>query len=240
MRKKTILAILILSLLFVACTTSRSPYITEHPEYTEDGAPYWTVLTPLSSERFYGVGMGKLTTIQNSKLRAEALAKDEIARQVSTIVDSSINNYFAESDSYASSYNSDVFENFSKQITNVTLTNVIVENNYKDKDGAIWVISSFDKSYLEAAYKSVANNLKYDLEVKKIKAEKSIALLNSKNSEQKSLYKDDNIALLALKRAYNKTLLEKKDKLEEASTQYDNLDVDQLIASFNNIYNKSK
>jgi hypothetical protein len=237
MRKKAILAMLVLSLSFVGCTTSKSPYITEHPEYTADGAPYWTVLTPLSSERFYGVGMGKLSTIQNSKLRAEALSKDEIARQVSTIVNSSVKNYFAESDNYASSFNSDVFENFSKQVTNVTLTSVIVENNYTDGSGAIWVISSYDKSNLEAAYESVAQNLKYNLEIRKIEAEKAIAILNIKAKEQMAINKGDNIALLALKKAYDKTLSEKNENLQRVTNQYESVDVEQLISSFDSVLN---
>jgi hypothetical protein len=229
MRNIVILSMLIFSLFFVSCATNKSPYITEHPEFTEDGAPYWTVLTPLSDDRFYGVGMGDLSTLQNSKLRAEALAKDEIARQVSTIVDSSVKNYFAESNDYA---NSDVFENFSNQVTSVTLNNVIVENNYTDKDGAIWVISSFDKSNLEASYKSVAENLKHKLEVRKIEAEKAIASLNATNANQMSLYKDDAAALLALKRAYDKTLAEKQALLESASSEYDEVDVAKLVAAY--------
>lgn len=237
MRKKAILAMLVLSLFFVGCTTSKSPYITEHPEFTADGAPYWTVLTPLSSDRFYGVGMGKLSTIQNSKLRAEALSKDEIARQVSIIVNSSVKNYFAESGDYASSFNSDVFENFSKQVTSVTLTNVIVENNYTDSDGAIWVISSFDKSNLEVAYESVANNLKYNLEVKRMAAEKSIVLLNTKTKEQMAIHKGDNLALLALRKAYEKTLSEKNEQLQSISNQYDSVDINQLLASFDKVLN---
>jgi hypothetical protein len=237
MSKKAVLVMLVLSLFLVGCTTSKSPYITEHPKVTEEGAPYWTVLTPLSDDRFYGVGMGDLSTLQNSKLRAEALAKDEIARQVSTIVNSSVKNYFSESGRYVSSSNSDVFENFSQQVTNVTLTNVIIENNYTDTDGAIWVISSYDKLNLETAYKSVAENLKYNLERRRIEAEKAIALLNIKNDEQKILHKGDNIALIALKKAYAKTLAEKNEKLNSATNQYDSIDIDRLLAAYKKILN---
>lgn len=231
MKKNILLLIMFYSLFLVGCATSKSPYITEHPEFTEDGAPYWTVLTPLSDDRFYGVGMGDLSTVQNSKIRAEALAKDEIARKVSTLVNSSVKNYFSESDGIS---NSDLFENFSKQITNVTLNNVIVENNYTDKEGAIWVIASFEKSNLEASYKSLAQNLKYDLEVKKIEAEKAIAQLNSTNKEQMERFKDNEVALDALKKAYNKTLAEKNALLKSVSDNLDSVDVDKLVASYKN------
>lgn len=229
MKKIILLLIMFYSIFLVGCATSKSPYITEHPEFTEDGAPYWTVLTPLSNDRFYGVGMGNLSTVQNSKIRAEALAKDEIARKVSTLVNSSVKNYFSESGGVS---NSDLFENFSRQVTNVTLNNVVVENNYKDKDGALWVIASFEKSNLEASYKSLAENLKYDLEVKKIEAEKAIAQLNSTNKEQMERFKDNEVALDALKKAYNKTLSEKNALLKSVSDNLDSVDVDKLVASY--------
>lgn len=235
--KKILLIIITISLLFVGCASNKSPYIVDHPETTEDGAPYWTVLTPISDKRFYGVGMGNLSTIQNSKLRAAALAKDEIARQVSTIVDSSITNYFSDSDKSMSNHSLDVFQNFSKQVTNITLNNVIVENNYVDGNGSIWVISSYDKSNLKDAYKTVAENLRYSLELRKIEIEKEIAVLKAKNNEQQLLYKNNDLALSALKKAYIKTLSEKQRQLKDNDNDYNNINIENLIASYEKVIN---
>ncbi|MGH4037157.1 MAG: hypothetical protein ACRQFF_04850 [Sphaerochaeta sp.] len=236
MNKKSVVALIVLSLCLVGCKSTKSPYIVEHPEITEDGAPYWTVLTPISNERFYGVGMGDLSTLQNSKLRAEALAKDEISRQVSTIVDSSVKNYFQEADGFQSSFDRSVFENFSYQVTNVTLQNVIVENNYTDSEGKFWVIASYDKSNLEDAYKSVGENLKRNAERQMLSAEKEIELLKEKNKQQMDIYKDNAIALAALKAAYEKTLAEKEDLLEQAKQKDSSIDLDTLIASYEKVY----
>jgi len=236
MNKKAVVALIVLSLFLVGCKSTKSPYIVDHPETTEDGAPYWTVLTPISDERFYGVGMGNLSTLQNSKLRAEALAKDEISRQVSTIVNSSIKNYFQEEEGFQSSFDRSAFENFSYQVTNVTLQNVVVENNYTDNEGKFWVIASYDKSNIEDAYKSVGENLKRNAERQKVSAEKEIELLKETNKQQMDIYKDNEIALAALKAAYEKTLAEKEALLEQAKQKESSIDLDKLVASYEKVY----
>lgn len=229
-KKKLLISSLLFLTLLVSCV-SKSPYIVDHPKFTEDGAPYWTVLTPISKDRFYGVGSGNLSTVQNSKIRAEAVAKDEIARQVSTIVQGAVNNYINENKLDTKVY--DVFESFSTQVTNITLRNVIIENNWKDpKTGTIWVIASYEKSNLKEAYQLESKNLERTLEKRKIAALEEIAKLEIKNDEQKKLNESDVAALEALSQAYDTVLNQKQKVLDAAVSAIDSVNASALLNSY--------
>ena len=148
MRRRTLFLIfLVVSLLLVSC-------ISTQPKYNPDGSPYWTTFTPVSRKYYYGVGSGNLKSKQNSKARAEAMAKDEIARQVSTAVENSIINYISENQ-----YEFDSFENFSTQVANATLRGVEVKEIYTAVDGTVWILSQYDKKNLKEAYKLEAERL---------------------------------------------------------------------------------
>jgi len=148
MRRRTLfLLFLVVSLLLVSC-------ISTQPKYNPDGSPYWTTFTPVSRKYYYGVGSGNLKSKQNSKARAEAMAKDEIARQVSTAVENSIINYISENQ-----YEFDSFENFSTQVANATLRGVEVKEIYTAVDGTVWILSQYDKKNLKEAYKLEAERL---------------------------------------------------------------------------------
>lgn len=245
MKNHVLLLFFLVMILSSSCATkSPSPYISEHPEVSEDGSPYWTVLTPLSPDRFYGVGMGNLSTQLNSKKRAEALARNEIAEQVSSMVHGAIQNYFTDSGLPQSEQNLSAFENFSIQVTNITLRNVIIENNWTNpQTGEFWVIASYDKDNLEEAYRLEAENLQATYERQKIQAEKDIALIN-KNRETahnqvlslaKSLNESDDTTqnqLQILDTSYQKILRDKMIELADAQAKLDAVNVDKLVVGY--------
>lgn len=233
MKKIIIAGLLMVGLLLTSCV-SKSPYIVDHPEFTEDGSPYWTVLTPLSKDRFYGVGVGDLSTVQNSKLRAEALAKDEIARQVSTLVQGAVNNYFNDSGFASNTQSLQAFESFSSQVTNSTLRSVIVENNWRNPDtGELWVIASYEKSNLKEAYRLEAENMKRSLEKRKISALEAVEELKIKNEEQKIKNKENKEALSALESAYKSLLIEKQQALELADSAVEAVKISLMLDEYN-------
>ncbi|MDD4082150.1 MAG: LPP20 family lipoprotein [Sphaerochaetaceae bacterium] len=164
MRRRTLFLIfLVVSLLLVSC-------ISTQPKYNPDGSPYWTTFTPVSRKYYYGVGSGNLKSKQNSKARAEAMAKDEIARQVSTAVENSIINYISENQ-----YEFDSFENFSTQVANATLRGVEVKEIYTAVDGTVWILSQYDKKNLKEAYKLEAERLESQSE--KVNVEEMLRFL---------------------------------------------------------------
>lgn len=245
MKNQMFLLFFLVVLLSSGCATKTpSPYITEHPEVTEDGSPYWTVLTPLSSDRFYGVGMGNLSSKLNSKKRAEALARNEIAEQVSSMVRGAVQNYFTDSGLPQNEQNLSAFENFSIQVTHVTLRNVIIENNWTDpQTGEFWVIASYDKDNLEEAYRLEAESLKATYERQKIQAAKDIALIQKNTEETKAQLlafaksQDESDAqtqnkLRILNNSYQKILQEKMNELADAQAKLDAVDVDKLLVGY--------
>lgn len=232
--KKIILILMTTVVLLSSCAT-KSPYLSDHPEFTEDGAPYWTVLTPIDKHRFYGVGMGKLSNQINSKMRAEAGARDEIARQVSILVNTAVKNYTNEAGFPDGTSELTAFENISLQVVNTTLRNVIIENLYQEPDTeAIWVIASFDKKYLSDAYKAEAENVKRALEKRKIAAVEALAAAEERNAiaiEQINLANQENKAdqLAALQQAYSQIVDEKNAEIAALSDENDKIDVDVMV-----------
>ncbi len=241
--RKFLFILLTLTILLVSCAT-KSPYLSDHPEFSEDGAPYWTVLTPVDKHRYYGVGMGQLSNPINSKMRAEAGARDEIARQVSVLVNTAIKNYSNEAGITENTQELTAFENISLQVVNTTLRNVIIENTYQDpQTKAIWVIASFDKKYLKDAYEAEAENVKRSLEKRKIAAIEYLAKAKDRNDqaiEQIKLYNLDNKnkQLKALKAAYDKIVEEKNEEIEELEQENSAIKIDKMVDSLNAIINE--
>ncbi len=242
---KKVIIILISVLLLASCVT-KSPYITEHPEFTEDGAPYWTVLTPINKDRYYGVGMGQLSNPINSKMRAEAQARDEIARQVSLLINTAVKNYTNEAGLTNNTQELTAFESISLQVANTTLRNVIIENTYTDPDtNAIWVIASYEKRYLEDAYKAEAENLKRSLEKRKIAAIEELAKAKERNAqalEQINLsnYENKEQQIEALAKAYDQVIAEKNSEIELLNNQVSDIDVDMMVKNLNKILNENE
>ena len=239
---KKLLLMIFFTMMLVSCV-NQSPYITEHPEYTEDGAPYWTVLTPIDKSRFYGVGMGQLSNPINSKMRAEAQARDEIARQVSVLINSAVKNYTNEAGIINNTQELNAFENISLQVVNTTLRNVIIENIFQDPNSnAIWVLASFEKKYLKDAYKSEAENLKRNIEKRKIAAVEALASAKDRNAkaiEQINLANIENkeVQLDALKIAYQQVVEQKTKEIETLEKQDTDIDVSKMVNQLVNLLN---
>jgi hypothetical protein len=71
--------------LFMGCATTNA-----------DGSPKWTTKVPSNWRTYYATGYGKLSNVQNSRMRAEALATDAVARWASVTVQASLTNYFED------------------------------------------------------------------------------------------------------------------------------------------------
>lgn len=152
-RNRAIAVFLVVALLAVAsgCVTNL------------DGSPRWTTKTPTSRSTYYAVGYGKLSNLQNSQIRAEAMAMDKIARWASTTVQGALVNYFADTQgSDEPSY--DMMESVSTQIAHVTLHGCQVEDRWIDREGGVWVLVSYPIKNLKEAYKLQSTALMHSID----------------------------------------------------------------------------
>lgn len=131
-----------------------------------DGSPKWTTNPPSNWRTFYAVGYGKLSNVQNSRMRAEALAMDSVARWASTTVQGALTNYFQDSGS-SGNQTLEMMENISRQVVNISLRGAVVEEIYTDDDGGVWALVSFPVKNLKDAYKEQSIALERKAEIQK-------------------------------------------------------------------------
>jgi hypothetical protein len=131
-----------------------------------DGSPTWTTNPPSNWRTFYAVGYGKLSNPQNSRMRAEALAMDSVARWASTTVQGALTNYFQDSGT-SGNQSLEMMENISRQIVDISLRGAVIEEIYTDAEGGVWALVSFPVKNLKDAYKQQSLALERKAEIQK-------------------------------------------------------------------------
>ncbi len=160
-KASAILAVLaIVSLM--SCKSDPEPQKTEPTATTPVGSPIigkegvpqpaWVNKPPKSPDTFFAIGYGSMTTKQNSILRAEADAKDQIARWVGTSVKNALTNYTNESGSGTNKQVLDYMESISKQVADQTLVGVERDDLWVDADGAVYVLCSFPRANVNKGF----------------------------------------------------------------------------------------
>ena len=143
MRRNSVLATLLVLLvlgMFIGCSTTN-----------RDGSPKWTTNPPTHKRIYYAVGYGKLSNQHNSRMRAEAMALDIIARWTGTTVDSALTNYIR--DTGPNGQSEDLMESMSQQVVKISLRGTQIEEQYTAPDGSVFVLVSFPIKNLKEAYK---------------------------------------------------------------------------------------
>ena len=153
-RKLVLVTILVIVALgvFVGCSTTN-----------RDGSPKWTTNPPTHWRTYYAVGYGKLSNQHNSRMRAEAVALDIIARWTGTTVDSALTNYINDTGDESI----EMMENISKQVVKISLRGAVIEEQWTAPDGGVYVLVSFPIKNLKEAYKEQSAALERDSEIKK-------------------------------------------------------------------------
>lgn len=142
MKRSSIIGLCLVALILVSSCATTNP----------DGSPKWTTDPPSNWRTYYASGYGKLSNVQNSRMRAEALAMDTVARWASTTVQGALTNYFQDSGT-SGEQSIEMMENISRQIVNISLRGARVEEQYVDPQGGVWVLISFPVKNLKDAYK---------------------------------------------------------------------------------------
>lgn len=146
-----------------------------------DGSPKWTTTVPSHWRTYYAVGYGKLSNVQNSRMRAEAMATDAVARWASVTVQGALTNYFQDSGS-SGAQTLEMMESISRQVVDISLRGIQVEEQWVAPDGGVWILVSFPVKNLKDAYK--AQSLELERESELAKAEQLIGYLEKELAKE--------------------------------------------------------
>ncbi len=155
MKRRPVLIVLVLLVLLMGCATTNP-----------DGSPKWTTNPPSNWRTYYAVGYGKMANEYTSRLKAEAAARDVIARWSGTTVKSALVNYV---ESYGEDYSIEMMEQISTQVVNISLKRTQIEKQWVAPDGGVYVLVSYPIKYLKEAYKEQSAAMVRDHELEKAK-----------------------------------------------------------------------
>lgn len=120
--------------------------------------PEWVNKMPKNPDIYYAVGYGKMSNKSNSIMRAEADAKDQIARWITTSVKNALTNYTNDSGSDTNRQVLDSMESISKQVSDQSLVGVERDEVWVDQEGAVYVLCSFPKGNIGKSFDEVAQS----------------------------------------------------------------------------------
>lgn len=153
-RRNIVVLMLVVLALMAGCSTTNP-----------DGSPKWTTDVPSHWRTYYAVGYGKLSNVQNSRLRAEAAAADAVARWAGVTVQGALTNYFKDSGS-SGEQSLEMMESISRQIVDISLRGIGVEESWTAPDGGVWVLVSFPVKNLKDAYKAQSEKMEREAAIK--------------------------------------------------------------------------
>ena len=124
-----------LSLIAFNCASSRSG----STEQTNSDFPEWFTDRETSDEYYYGIGMAKKQNPSLCLKVATSRARDDVAAQISTIVESMIEDVMEESGIGKNAQSIEFSSSISKQIVSKTLEGSSVDKTQMAKDGTYFV-----------------------------------------------------------------------------------------------------
>ena len=113
--------------------------------------PYWYLNPPVADEQIYGVGMADMANLSTGRTAAIARARDDIARQVSVTVESSLTDYAQEAGAGRGRDVLQFVETVSRQITSVTLEGSRAEEVVVADDGTVYALVVLSTAMLREA-----------------------------------------------------------------------------------------
>ena len=147
-----------LALLLVACGSS-----APKPVVDSKGFPEWYLNPPQNKGIFYGAGNAMRPQLNLSKKVATARARDELARQIKTEVNSALNDFQKSVGTGMTAEVTEVNEYISKNLQATTLEYSRIEKT-EMINGTMFVLVSYDvqaaKEAAQAAAKAAADRVK--------------------------------------------------------------------------------
>ncbi len=140
---KTSIALLILSLIFSGCGSSKPS------TNTTKNMPSWFLTPPSSSDFYYGVGSAKKQNPSLAKKVAATRARTEISEAVKTEVSSLISDFMQESGIGENAQATEFNESVSKSVSNNVLSNNTIKEVFSAEDGTIYVLVEMSKDAIK-------------------------------------------------------------------------------------------
>ena len=121
--------------------------------------PEWYLNPPVADEQIYGVGMADMANLSTGRNVAISRARDDIARQISVTVESSLTDYAQEAGAGRGRDVVQFVETISRQITSVTLEGSRAEEVVVADDGTVYALVTLPTALLrEAANREFTRN----------------------------------------------------------------------------------
>ena len=138
---KISIALLILSLVFSGCGSSKPSINTNMPS--------WFLNPPSSNDFYYGVGSAKKQSPSLAKKVATTRARTEISEAVKTEVSSLISDFMQESGIGENAQATEFNESVSKSVSNNVLSNNTIKEVFSAEDGTIYVLVEMSKDAIK-------------------------------------------------------------------------------------------
>ncbi len=158
MKKLSLLVVIGLIFVLIGCATisEKGPKVVTPLGRDGIAQPEWVFKNVSTNEKYFASGYGKMADFNNSLKRATAEAKNNIAAYINENVKQVIVTYISDAGSGDDRQALDAMEVISKQVAEATLTGVITEAMWIDKDDGVWVLCSIsyeniEKSFIPAA-----------------------------------------------------------------------------------------
>ena len=181
MRKLITLFIAILVLAFVSGCGSAPA--AQQQQAVSPTAPEWIDELP-PEDAFWGIGIAKLQNENLAMETATTRAQRDVARQISTLVQSLLTDYAKESGLVDNSRSIQSIENISRNLVNVNLSGAVPNARKRMPDGTWWVRVAIKKADAQKAVNTVVDNEMADFA--EFKAEQALKMLDSELGKAKS------------------------------------------------------
>ncbi|MBS1271431.1 MAG: hypothetical protein MAGBODY4_00562 [Candidatus Marinimicrobia bacterium] len=132
--------IVVVGLSLQQCGSSRSGSTEES---AMKDAPEWFLVQPQAEDAIYGVGMAKKQNPSLARKAAIARARDDIASQVQTKVQSMLKDFMQESGVGETAQALEFTSSVSKQVTDLSLQGSKVKEVYPAKDGTLYALVEY-------------------------------------------------------------------------------------------------
>jgi hypothetical protein len=168
--KKAFSILLVLCLVFmvVACKSSPAKGPTNTPEWLNDFPP---------EDVLWGIGTAKQSSASMSMTTAEARGRVGIARQLNTKVQAMFTDYNLDAGNVNNQANASLQEDVSRQITNMDVSGARPIKRWEAPDGTWWFLVELKKSDAKSAVASILGN--EQAQFAQFKAQQALQMLDA-------------------------------------------------------------
>lgn len=177
MKRVAMIAMVLVTVLLLASCAGGAEEERDDSPAAQAGAPSWYLNPPVADDAIYGVGSGKMSTLDTSRRMAVSRAREDIAFQMNASIEAAIVDYAQEAGVDGNNQVVSFVENISRQVTETTLRGSRTDQVTQAPDGTIYALVSYPKEgFVEAAGEAFQRN--EDAAFAEFKAEQALDYLD--------------------------------------------------------------